>query len=274
MPSTLVRYSATTAGRSLAMAAYRNRHAIAKGARVFMAARKLQRTWRKFKKSPAKSHRREIGENVQRNEKARVVATINSDSTVNCRSLQSYDMSVIPEGSSPEQRDRNIAFVSGFKLCLELRNLNAEALNINVAVVSPKKAQNVTVANFFRGFSNERGADFDNAGLSANDYKCRPINADLYSILMHKRINLNGIAPISTKKEYGATYGYLDTYIKLGRQLRFERTAVNVELCTTPIFLIMWCDVVGRLPSQGAIQEPVPGFAMQRKVNCYFKHVK
>jgi len=120
----------------------------------------------------------------------------------------------------------------GTRICMFFRNTgNTNPVNLNIAVLAPKStgAGNVPVATeFFRGDVGTRAIDFG-VTLSANEFRCRPINSDEYNILRHKRYTLAQTAPSASGWNNGTLKNFLQIkwFIKAKRQIRYSASDGN-----------------------------------------------
>lgn len=166
------------------------------------------------------------------------------------RTLYNTDLTSIGHTTSNEinGRQRNAAYVSGFKLCFELRNTTAAPLYWNVAVIS-FKTENAGDKNFatdfFRnpGGATARSIDFGNTNLKALTRNCYPINTDKFTILKHKRLKLSGKGNVDYNGELQNTMN-MNMYIPLKRQVRWDTTAQNNPVSGS-VYLVYWIDLFG-----------------------------
>lgn len=178
-----------------------------------------------------------------------VDTVVNAGST---RTLTTHRLDYIPHSTTTNiwaYRQRHQIYVSGFKICMEMTNLQPTRLYFNFAVVSPKHATTVSTTDFFRepGGSDSKGRNFDNT-LSALEFHCNAINPDEYTILKHERMLVAGDVPATrgsgTDNWVGHANNQVRTYwIPLKRQIRFDSPSDNHS--QTPMYAVWWCDVFG-----------------------------
>lgn len=188
--------------------------------------------------------------------------------TLGTRALKQMNITALAKTSTNDinERQRDLVEFIGAKICMEMRNELTDPLNVNVAVIHPKKAQTVSANGFFRGYGNARSVDFSTV-LSSNDMHCLPINADEYTILRHKRFTL-AAAPGSTKyaDNVGASFAKVQFYVKLKRQIRYENnSSLAVE---GNVYLVWWCDKILMDASSPAVAGALP---YDVKIYKYFK---
>lgn len=168
------------------------------------------------------------------------------------RTLYQHGLLDIPQGTDVGSRQRELAYVSGVRICGEIRNTHAGPLYVNVAVLSPRAgASSIETSDFFRaqGANNNqsnRAVNFSVA-LTSLDFKCLPINTDRYVVLKHKRMRLNEVdnsASASFDSNSGRNYMNIDWWIPLKRQFRWQSAqALNPE--SGACFLVYWYDKWG-----------------------------
>ncbi len=154
------------------------------------------------------------------------------------RTLYSENLTVTDQGGNRNERERGVINCRGFRICMAIRNNISEPLYVNVAVVSPKNAGEITSANFFRASGQSRGSDFDNSKTGL-EFHCLPLNTDKFAILKHKRYRLNNEE--SGSNITGKNYMNIDWYIKLKRQLRYDDTTTTSPI-DGAVYLLYWCD--------------------------------
>lgn len=193
----------------------------------------------KFRKAKLRTR---IGERVGTGN-AKSNRTLNLSTGVDTRTLYDEPLLNLDQGTGRNQRERGVVNFRGVKICMSFQNLNGAAtkpdMYVNVAVISPKAEDSGTialpVANFFRAAGTDRGTNFGTA-LTAIQFRCLPINTDLYNVHKHKRLNIGNVQ--DTARTNSKT---LEFYVKLNRQIRYEGTT------STPtgknMYLVWWCDI-------------------------------
>jgi len=210
-------------------------------------ARAIQSAFRGYR-ARKQSARNRVGERVG-TDRARFIQVHQTQPDTNqpSRVLFVHELSDIPEGPAPNQRNRNQVNYRGVRLCGNFIN-TADAANLffNYAILSPKNGYSINTAGFFRSNAEERAVDFDAVTNTSMDYHCRPINADKYNIITHKRIKI--AARNTIIQNVSSSSIRVMRYVSIKRQLRYNREGfeeVSTEKCVTPIFLVYWYDVEG-----------------------------
>ena len=189
------------------------------------------------------------------------------------RTLYSSDITDITKASSLNEinkRQRDIANIAGVKYCVQLYNGLQKPIFFNYAIISPKDKRewfNDKTVDFFRGYENSRGQNFNNA-LSSNDFRCRPINADRFHVLSHKRFV---IGPRDGGVSYTAStrpnYYTFDGYLPIKRQFRYK-DGTNSSIDS--IFIVYWMDCWDGAKDSA----PINGLHVQQRVITYFREPK
>jgi len=267
------RFASSMAGRSgaspyisAARFAYENRDNIAKAARLIgKAGRKYISKKQKLKRenfSPTN-----IGKDIGTADcKKCNVLLENGLGTLDTRTLYVHDLMKIDPGYFDQQREGAVVNVSGVKICSEWFNVNTGVqfgVNLNIAVISPKDSNakaSVTAikTDFFNGMGQNgtnRAIDFSN-NLSSNDFRCLPINTDLWVVLRHFRMK---IAPATSIGD-GNYYQTKDFYVKLNRQIQWSSSAPDAT-SDSPVYLVYWfddwIDPSGSAPTVGVLQSQI-----------------
>jgi hypothetical protein len=166
------------------------------------------------------------------------------------RTLFNFVLTNIERGTAINQALRDSVVLHGFKICLYFENLSSDqVLNLNWAIVSPKKGASMYTQNFFRSNSGERAINFDEDGLTANDYHCRAINTDEFEIFCHKRLNI-----LRRNNNNGLYARSINYWQKINRLITFENVG-ETRYCATPIFLIYWYATRGTGPNPQAVAQ-------------------
>ena len=242
--------------------AYNNRGNIYRYAKRFSRSREAKRNARHAFKStrvgnaegpPSKSH------------------TVKDTSTVlkSTRTLYSVELTEIQRNTTTNdmhRREGQVVFIKGFKICLEIENQSSSPLYFNYAIIAPRCGTTVTTNDFFRGLDGERSVDFSLA-LSSQDFHCRAINSDKYTVLKHKKLLLACFGSTNNDGGTRSAYEALDMWVPLNRQIRYED--VDTDLSCNPVFMVYWMDKFtttgGSIISGGTC-------AVSEQVNVYFKN--
>lgn len=189
----------------------------------------------------------------------------------NSRTLYSEQLIEIPQGQDLDQREQHAIKVSGFKICMEIRNLANMPLYCNFAILSPKETSTISTADFFRRTAgNSRAEDFDTT-LSANEMHCSGINTDKYTVLWHKRRSLVALASGgNTVSLTGKSWMNLNFYKKIQRQVRFDSSTATSPT-NGKVFFVYWFDLFGALGASPALTSVA---TVSLKTVCYFRDSK
>ena len=185
------------------------------------------------------------------------------------RTLYSTEMTAIPRNTTAndiDKRNRQIAFIRGFKICLEVENLSSKPVYLNVAVLAPKCESIASMsADFFRGSKSERSIDFDTT-LSSLDFHCMSINTDKFTILKHKKLLFAQYGSTTNDGGTRTAYTVIDMWVPLNRQIRYEDSTNNYSC--NPVHLVYWLDkfgTVGGAAAQGG------QMTIAEQTTCVFK---
>lgn len=211
-------------------------------------------------------NRRDIGERRGTSSSLRDIA-VNDEFAVDSRTVYFSNLTTLQEGYGNNVRLRDVVYIKGFNITLQLENLSAVPLYWNIAVLSPKNAgANPGLSEFFRSYGVVRAVDF-NASLSGLDMATRPINTDKWAILSHVRKKLAGAGGTYTNN-YQDTISTWSRYIKLSRQLRFNGEDVDPQ---QRVYLVQWLTKQNSI-SGSEVEEEIAG--IQSKVWTFFANGK
>lgn len=151
------------------------------------------------------------------------------------------------------QRERDIIFLNGFKVCMTLlHNLpfdeDDNTLYVNIAFVSGKHRSAIGNDDFFRNYTGtQRSKNFNSTDLSPHERHCVPINNDDYNVHWHERFLLTHST--NGGQLAGVRGGVCEVmkYIPINRQIRFETEFGGSA--ETQFRLLMWVGRVGEAPS-------------------------
>lgn len=210
-----------------------------------LAGRIIGRAGRRFvKRSAAKRKaRRNVGESVGTSTAKRTPTQSTGVQNQADRVLHYQELILPNEGTTPDQRTRNIINLRGFKLCQEFKTGTGTPsglgyIYLNVACVSSKTdptSNSVSTNHWFRGNNDDRAVDFDVVGSSI-DLHCRPINTDRWNIFFHQRMKLGAGGNDVSKK----TIPFMK-WVTINRQIRFTDT----NQPSTRFFVVWWYAVDG-----------------------------
>lgn len=243
----------------MASTAWRYRKPAAKATRL--AARVIQRAWRHRKGRMRKRQKREnfspvnIGKPAGQAICKRSLLSLNGLSQMSSKTMTSLDISQIDRGTIDlNDRARNVIYMAGFKICMEVMNMKAVPMYFNLAFVSPKNSNQTSASGatlelkgFWRDTSTGREINFP-GGLSPRPdsltFRCTNINTDRFTILRHTRYTLGPNDGTSTgfNALSGKNYMSVKKWIKIRRYMTYEddnNTARN------PVWMCMWCSAYG-----------------------------
>jgi len=153
-----------------------------------------------------------------------------------------------------QTRNRDVVNMRGVKLCINFHNIAAtiytkNKLHCHVAVISPKSldaSEIIPDTDFFRsqGEVGRRGQDWA-VTLTGTDFRCLPINTDLYNVHMHNRFAL--AQAVSTNED---TEHLFEKYLPLSRQIRYENGTDLPE--GKNMYLVMWMSFIDE-PTTGPV---------------------
>lgn len=183
------------------------------------------------------------------------------------RSLYVDDVTTIPRGDNLNQRERHSVFLSGFKICFEVKNRTASPAMFHWAIIAPKQNTTVNNTDFFRAKDGDlRSVDFGNT-LSSNEMNCLPINQDKYNIIVRSKKQLvAGAAGGTTVSLSGKSWCFIEDYVPIKRQIRFNSATANDT--NNKFYLVYWFEEMF-IPAGSA--SFANAFNIQKKVTCYFR---
>lgn len=150
------------------------------------------------------------------------------------------------------KRMRQIVHLRGYAWNIQIRNNdNIAPMTVNIAIVSMKKSDNLTIS--FRDYLASRDVNFSSS-LSNQQLHNLPISTDRLNVYMHKRF-LIGRGPGNKKfnASNGPNYKMLKGYLKINRQMRFDDD--GTDLCETPMYFVHWFDRFLATPGAAAVPE-------------------
>lgn len=175
----------------------------------------------------------------------RAATVTNTGDPLSTRTLYYENLVNIAKTSTNEidKRQRDNAYISGFKICYDVLNYSVNPVLLNVAVVYDKRSNDGTVImaldDFFRSSEgNNRAKDFS-ITLDANEFHCLPLNTDRFSVLKHGRFTL-GPTQSATVGAYTVNrenYKSIMWWVPLKKQIRY-----NDGNAQSKVWLIWWCD--------------------------------
>lgn len=202
--------------------------------------------------------------------KRRAVVDDASKVSYGSRTLHTESLIQIPRTSTNDitQRQRDMVYISGIKLCLEFENIQTSSTGnvmVNVAVITPKYSNIAAPAvnDFFRSSStNSRSRDFDPADMTSLDFACLPINSDDYLIHMHKKF----MVWADNNNHMHSNIKKFMKWIPIKRQFRFDNDSGD-PTSPTP-YLAWWFD--GQMINQGTAAGGLT-LDVLRTVTLYFR---
>lgn len=266
---TNARYAARAAARYV----YNNPHLARK------AARTIRRAWNRSKVIRRKRSQRghpqltRVGETPGTQSAKRHIAVETDATDFNSRTYYAFNLTDIPQNTTNNDisaRDRQVCYVSGFHICMEVRNqFSGIPCYLNVALVVPKASTTVNANDFFRGSGTDRSVNFDTS-LSSIEFHCLPLNTDKFLVLKHNRYKL--APPTSAGVETGMLSQFLnvDFYVPFKRQLRWRDN--NSALADNGnAYVLFWCDGF-LLP--GGTAAATAAIKVSKRFITYFRETK
>lgn len=195
--------------------------------------------------------RNRIGDRPGTVNSKRVVTSRTDRESIDTKTLYVKDITDVAHGTDINDRERQLCYVSGWKIMLELWNKSEAVRYVNIAFIALKDGVGETPNGdeFFRSYENDRNRPFPTAPYVANDMNgfemhCTPINTDKYYVLKHLRIKM---AP--KDHEAGSTsqfaYNYQSNvwnkclWIPLRRQIRYKNLSNSIPE-NARIFMTYW----------------------------------
>lgn len=219
-----------------------------------------RRRWRKRRRY-ARFSKRRIGMPVGSGTCKKHLVRESIDQAMATRTLVQEDLADIGRAVNHEinLRERDLANLRGVKMCLMFRSLsNIQPIIVHIAILVPKAETVVVTNDFFRSYGTSRSED---AATTANSnvWNCHGINADLYTIIMHKKYFLIGTSSSlsesnSWRTENGRSFFRFKKYLKIKRQVRYDSATVPVT--GNPI-LVYWCDYLSSTSAVGSVADQV-----------------
>lgn len=225
---------------------------------------------------------------AQNNQLARDLGAIPLES----KRIYSIELTRIGRSSQGETDRRSLAmYISGFKICMCLRNERSDVSYFNWAIVTykndildsekfnPGVSNDGVVGQTVVGFFRDQGTAANSRATGMDDLKtgmelhCLPINTDLYKILRHKRYKLGSNQTgkpggANNNGSTGSNMIMINRWIPLKRQVRYS--AADALTCQQPIFLIMWCST--HLEAGGTV--PIECVSRQLRAITYFRNMQ
>lgn len=167
-------------------------------------------------------------------------------------------------------RQRDVAYVTGTKICMAVNSLSPLPLHFNWAVVSRKDQADAapTVTDFFRSMAGTRSQNFA-TGLSSLQFSCLPINKDKYHILTHHRRLLASTGEATVNDGVRKSYIEVQKWIPIKRQFRFDGDAATTA--ERRYFLVYWFDTWMAQAASAPIADQV---AVYEHHTTYFREPK
>lgn len=219
--------------------------------------------------------RRQIGFRHRKPPKTAVI--LNSDATdLDSRTLYEETLTAIPQGTGQNERETDIANISGWVVHFNWKNKGDVPIKVTMAIVSPKyfnQGIQATEAEWFRQWGGAREQDFSSS-KSALQLMSTPINPDKWIILHRWDLQLGPRRDSTNNKDiiFKPTETSFRKYIPLKRQLRYDdnpspTTAVEAH----PVYLVYWLDETfspaGTVPQSNKV-------VVERRIIAYFRDPK
>mgnify|MGYP000524295661 CR=1 FL=1 len=270
MPGALVRYGKRAAYLAAPMPYKRARmaygvarHVYTNRGRYKRAARVIGRAYRRYRRSRLMGR---IGQPPGLATTKRRQQLINTEN-VNTLTLYQTDLTAIPHTTTNQinDRQRDVINLRGFRICWDFWNQGAFPALCNVAVVYDRQNDfPAGTTDFFRGNGATRATDFSTLQHNAQQFHCLPLNKDRFTILTHKRFELDRTVGGGFN---GATrmWKTMKFYVPLKKQIRYEDDEPNSR-----ILLLYWFSHLMQATGTAA----APTGIVQIKTITYFKEPK
>lgn len=186
------------------------------------------------------------------------------------RTLYSNNLAEIPHDvdNNIDSRQRDMVNLRGIKICFNLNNQSGNVMCCNIAVVGLKAGVGaVSVTDFFRGNSDNRGKDFSVA-LNQTEFHCLPLNSDKFVVLTHKRFKLAATDNAPSSNQI-SQWKDLQFYIPIKRQLRYTSDTGTSGIST--VHMMYWFD---NFQTNAGITAAANQVNIQRKWIAYFREPK
>lgn len=212
-----------------------------------------------------------------------------SGQELDSRTLYSWDLTELTRRDNTgvyernDQRERDRVIVSGFKItgCInalpDLRKVHA----VNIAIISYNSKRNnslwgVTTTQFVSnsGFFSDPGAlnqeiDFGTQ-ITSSEYRNLPINKDLYTVVMRKRIYLhpqdrvfNGVEQVYYDRNGKSSIPF-NLWVPLNRQVRYFRPTTDDDRAQDGrCALVIWHDSLGTTDATEAAESEIVNVQMR-----------
>lgn len=186
---------------------------------------------------------------VSNTAKCKIVDNGGTVNPLSSRTLYNKLLTEIFQGDSKNQRERDLCWISGFRLRMTFHNRTLIPQTCNVAIVSPKDPfpdENIPTLNTFNAaefFSNL--GEPNRTGLNANnllnslEWGQLPINTDKHAVIWHTRFKL-GVQGTGENFSSGElkNYRYLSRYVKVGKKVAYVNS--GGAACEAPMYLLVW----------------------------------
>jgi len=201
--------------------------------------------------------------------KTRLILDDNNPSAAATRTQYKYTLIEVPLQTSADEIDRREGLritTRGFAVDFHIRHIaQAYATYLNIAIVIPRKTQDVVSEGFFRNWDTTRELDF--APINSWWLFNRPINKDRYEIIMHKKILVASQAEDASSTQHlpnTPSMRHVKFYQKMVRQFTFTTDGTVNEPMP---FLTYWMDGVGQTSGTVAVAGV---YNLQRTVRLYY----
>lgn len=240
-----------------------------------VAARLIQRAWRRRKTKTSKRRRRMVPQ-AKATGQSRQDAKQPNANNVNCRTLQGKFLPNAPPqllGDDFNVREKEHVYYSGYKICRIFENRgvnpNLHIFTVNYVIVQLRRGvigdrdggvPNVSEIigdmkeNFFRSSlnSSKRTEDFVDApvaGASGNwdmTYDCNAMNPNKsYSIILRKKFTLYPRCAVNqtVQDRLNQNFKRIEFYMPVKKRMTFQNR--SIQLPNTPFFELWWTNTRG-----------------------------
>lgn len=207
--------------------------------RVLVAGSRMKKRRMPPLKRAAKRARREVGLPLSMAPTTKQRTQLSEGAIIEQnRTLYNINMTSIPQGNLPNEREKNKVNILGIKVRWFVQNSTGAPIYFRYALVAPKNATTIGATNFFHGADGAaRGLDFANT-RNGVQFCFSGINPDLFHILKSGVVKLIGNTSTDNK---GNNTQLVQFYYPLKRVITWDD---NTSATPTgdSVFFIWWYD--------------------------------
>lgn len=219
--------------------------------------------------------RRRIGDRPGTVNSKRVVTGREDVTSKSTKTFYTQDITDVSRGGDINDRERQLCYVSGWKIMLELRNKAEVERYCNIAFIALKDGvgETPTGDEWFRNYGADRNEDFPVAPattLNGFEMHCTPINTDKYYVLKHMRFKLGALNDNTSGNQFNTNYGTTwrrCLWIPLKRQIRYKNISTSIPE-NARIFMCYWFSSVGTNENTAVVADALD---MSYKIIMHFR---